>query len=90
MEIFSGVHKSIKTHILHQNQPGGGAVSPLTPSELLQRGNTLQLRAAGGGGGGGGGGGEKDVYSARVYLYVSLGLSPPICFHSSPLSISQT
>lgn len=43
---FPAVAKIYKTHtILVTVSPGGGAVSPLTLSELLELGNTLQPRA---------------------------------------------
>lgn len=61
--------------------PGGGAASPLTLSELLDGGNTLQLRAVCGREGGREGKGEaNNVYSA---LSLSWLLSRPVFLHLS-------
>jgi len=80
-----------QTHILHQNESGGGTASPLTLSELLDRGNTLQLRA---GRTGEERRGEKRMFTVLVCICITAAvlvrLSPPICFHSSPHTISQT
>ena len=86
---FLAVAKIYKTHtILVTVNPGGGAVSPLTLSELLELGNTLQPRAA-----------RRRRRRRRrhegclqccIAAAASLVCLPPICFHSSPLCISQT
>ena len=86
------VAKIYETHsILVTVSPGGGAISPLTLSELLELGNTLQPRAA-----------RRRRRRRRrrrhegclqCCIAAAASLSsclPPICFHSSPLCISQT
>lgn len=83
---FPAVAKIYKTHtILVTVSPGGGAVSPLTLSELLELGNTLQPRAA-----------RRRRHEGCLQCCIAAAASlslvrlPPICFHSSPLCISQT
>lgn len=83
---FPAVAKIYKTHtILVTVSPGGGAVSPLTLSELLELGNTLQPRAA-----------RRRRHEGCLQCCIAAAASlslvrlPPSCFHSSPLCISQT